>query len=102
MSSAARPRPGFPAEWEGLESSVRRLLEEHQALRRRAAAAEQRVRDLEAALAQLGSGAVDPLALQARTRELEAENRALQARVDDAAERVRRLLARTNFLEEER
>ncbi len=102
MSSAGRPRPGFPTEWDALELAVRRLLDDYQALRRRAAAAEHRVRELETALAQLGSGAVDPLALQARTLELEAENRALQARVDDAAERVRRLLARTHFLEEER
>ncbi len=102
MSSAGRPRPGFPTEWDALELAVRRLLDDHQALRRRAAAAEHRVHELEAALAQLGSGDVDPLALQARTRELEAENRALQARVDEAAERVRRLLARTHFLEEER
>ncbi len=102
MSSAGRPRPGFPTEWEALELAVRRLLDDYQALRRRAAAAEHRVRELETALAQLGSGDVDPLALQARARELEAENRALQARVDDAAERVRRLLARTHFLEEDR
>ncbi len=102
MSSAGRPRPGFPTEWDALELAVRRLLDDYQALRRRAAAAEHRVRELETALAQLGSGAVDPIALQARARELEAENLALQARVDDAAERVRRLLARTHFLEEDR
>lgn len=102
MSSAGRPRPGFPTEWDALELAVRRLLDDYQALRRRAAAAEHRVRELETALTQLGSGVVDPLALQARARELEAENHALQARVDDAAERVRRLLARTHFLEEDR
>ncbi len=102
MSSAGRPRPGFPTEWDALELAVRRLLDDYQALRRRTAAAEHRIRELEVALAQLGSGAVDPIALQARARELEAENHALQARVDDAAERVRRLLARTHFLEEER
>ncbi len=102
MSSAGRPRPGFPTEWDSLELAVRRLLEDYRALRRRTAAAEDRVRELEAALAQLGSGAVDALALQARAEQLEAQNRALQARVDDAAERVRRLLARTHFLEEER
>ncbi len=102
MSSAGRPRPGFPTEWDTLELAIRRLLDDYQALRRRAAAAEHRVRELEAALAQLGSGAVDPLALQARTDQLEAENRVLRGRLDDAAERVRRLLARTHFLEEER
>ena len=102
MSSAGRPRPGFPVEWDGLEAAARRLLDEFQALRRRAAAAEHRIRELESGLAQLRSGGVDPLALQARNQQLEAENRALLARVDDAAERVRRLLARTHFLEEER
>ncbi len=102
MSSAARPRPGFPTEWDALELAVRRLLDDYRALRRRAAAAEQRVRELENALAQLGSGAIDPVALQARARQLEDENRALHARLAEAAERVRRLLARTHFLEEER
>ncbi len=102
MSSAARPRPGFPTEWDTLELAVRRLLDDYQALRRRALAAERRVRELEAALTQLGSGAVDPLALQDRCQQLEVENRALHARLDEAAERVRRLLARTHFLEEER
>ncbi len=102
MSSAARPRPGFPTEWDSLELAIRRLLDDYDALRRRAAAAEHRVRELETALAQLGSGAVDPVALQARARQLEDENRALHARLAEAAERVRRLLARTHFLEEER
>ncbi len=102
MSSAGRPRPGFPTEWDALELAIRRLLDDHQTLRRRAAAAERRIRELEAALAQLGSGAVDPLALQARTQQLEAENEALRARLEQAADRVRRLLARANFLEEER
>ncbi len=102
MSSAARPRPGFPTEWDTLELAIRRLLDDYHTVRLRAEAAEHRIRELEAALAQLGSGDVDPLALQARSRELEAENRALQARLDEAADRVRRLLARTSFLEEER
>ncbi len=102
MSSAARPRPGFPTEWDALELAVRRLLDDYHALRLRAEATEHRVRDLETALAQLGSGDVDLLALQARARQLEDENLALNARLAEAAERVRRLLARTHFLEEER
>lgn len=101
MSSAAR-RPGFPVEWESLEASAGRLLQEYRAARRRADAAERRVRELEAAVEQLKGGGPDPLALSSRVQELEAENRDLHARLDDAAERVRRLLARTHFLEEER
>ncbi len=102
MSSAARPRPGFPPEWDSLELAVRRLLDDYQSARRRATSAERRLRELEAAFAQLRSGDVDPLALHGRVEQLEAENRALQARLQEAAERVRRLLARTQFLEEER
>lgn len=102
MSSAGRPRAGFPPEWDGLELAVRRLLDDHLAARRRAAVAERRARELEAALAQMRGGGPDPVALRQRIDQLEAENRALQARLDDAAERVRRLLARTHFLEDER
>lgn len=102
MSSAARPRGGVPPEWDGLEQAVRRLLEDHLAARRRAAVAERKVRELEAALAQLRGGGPDPLALRRRVEQLESENRALQQRLDDGAERVRRLLARTHFLAEDR
>ncbi len=101
MSSGAR-RPGFPVEWDSLEDSTRRLLQEYRSARGRLQAAERRMRELEAAVEQLKGGGPDPLALSSRVRELEAENRDLRARLDDAAERVRRLLARTHFLEEER
>ncbi|HET9981998.1 MAG TPA: hypothetical protein VFQ38_00355 [Longimicrobiales bacterium] len=103
MSSVAG-KPGHPpppAEFGRLEDSVRRMLEEFTALRRRAAQAEARVRQLEGTVAQLSGGAFDPEALLGRVHALEAENRQLRARLDTAAAHVRRLLARINFLEEE-
>ncbi len=101
MSSAGSPRPGLPPELDGLEAAVRRLLEDQRGWRQRAVAAERRVRELEAIVAQLRAGGPDPV-LRRRMEQLEAENRALQARLAEAAERVRRLLARASFLEEER
>jgi predicted RNase H-like nuclease (RuvC/YqgF family) len=101
-SSGAEPQHGLPPEWDGLELAVRRLLDEHQSLRRRLAAAERRARELEIAVAQLRAGGLDPVALRQHGEQLEAENRALRARLEEAATRVRRLLARTHFLEEER
>ncbi len=102
MSNVASTRPGLPPEVDGLELAVRRLLESHQLLRRRAVAAEQRARELDATLVQLRSSGDDPLALRRRIQELEEANRELQARLEEGAERVRRLLARTHFLEEEK
>ncbi len=102
MSNVASGRPGLPPELDGLELAVRRLLEDHQGLRRRVAAAERRARELDATLTKLRASSDDPLALRQRIEELEGLNRALQARLDEGAERVRRLLARTHFLEEEK
>ena len=102
MSNVANTRPGLPPELDGLELAVRRLLDDYRAQRRRAGAAERRVHELDALLRQLRSAGDDPLALRQRIEALEAENRALQARLQEGAERVRRLLARTHFLEEEK
>lgn len=103
MSNVASGRPGLPPELDGLELAVRRLLEDHQILRRRVVVAERRARELDATLAQLrASSHDDPLALRQRIDQLEGVNRELQTRLDEGAERVRRLLARTHFLEEEK
>ncbi len=102
MSNVGSAHPGLPAELDGLELAIRRLLDDHRACRRRALVAERRVQELEAALNQLRADGPDPLALRRRIEQLEAENRELQGRVTEAAERVRRLLARASFLEEER
>lgn len=91
--------PVPPPEWDALELAVRRLLENHDALRRRLNDAEHRVRELEAALGSVSSGALDPLALSERATALERENRELLDRLARANAVVGRIAARLNFLE---
>jgi predicted RNase H-like nuclease (RuvC/YqgF family) len=90
------------AEWDRLELTVRRLVDDHEAWRRRAQSAEQRVRDLESALEEFSSGTVDPLSLTERVRAYEEENRALARRLEQAREVVERIQSRLQFLEEDR
>src|SRR5690606_32218602 len=94
------PRP--PPEWDSLELSVRRLLETHDALRRRTQTAERRVRELESALGRVSSGALDPLQLSERATVLERENRDMIDRLARANALVERIAARLNYLEAER
>jgi len=91
-----------PPEWDALELSVRRLLETHDALKRRTQTAERRVRELESALGRVSSGALDPLALSERASVLERENKDLIDRLARANALVERIAARLNFLEAER
>jgi hypothetical protein len=81
---------------------VRRLLESHDALRRRAEAAEARARELTRAVEDVAAGRLDPLALEQKASELEAKNRALRERLDSAHDVVQRMLGRLHFAEEER
>lgn len=99
-SSSLPSRP--PAEWAHLELAVRRLLDEHQELQRRAHLAEGRARELETALKEMAGGQLDPIALAKRVDALEAENRDLKNRLDEARETVQRIIARIEFMEEER
>lgn len=96
------PTPLPPPEWDALELSVRRLLETHDALKRRTQTAERRVRELESALGRVSSGALDPLALSERATVLERENRDLIDRLARANGLVERIAARLNYLEAER
>lgn len=89
-------------EWDRLELTIRRLLDEHDAWRRRAGAAEQRVRELEAALNELSTGNLDPLALSEQVRSYERDNRGLVKRLAQAREAVERIQSRLQFLEEDR
>jgi predicted nucleic acid-binding Zn-ribbon protein len=91
----------LPAAWDRLELSLRRLVEDYERWRRRAGVAEDRVRQLQDTLDGLSTGRVDPEALQSRVAELEAENAALKARIEEGAAQVRSILARVRFLEEE-
>src|SRR5690606_19642157 len=102
-SDAARPTNGAAVpELDRLELTVRRLLDEHDALLRRVAAADRRVQELEAALAQLSTGRVDPGRIADRARVVEKENRALHRRLELARDAVRRIQARLRFIGEDR
>jgi hypothetical protein len=101
-SSARRPRRMAPPELDRLELSVRRLLESHDAWRRRASHAEARVSELEQTVQQLSEGSLDPVALAERVRLLEERNRSLRERMDAAHDAVQKMLARLQFAEEER
>lgn len=92
----------LPREWDQLELVVRRLLDDFEQWKRRALAAEARVRDLEATLDEVTGGKVDPVALAQRVKTLEAENEALRERLSRAGEHVNRILSRLAFLEEDR
>ena len=94
-----------PAQMPGLnhlEAVVRRMMDDHEALRRRALAAEKRVRELESALAEVSTGRLDPLEVSARAQSLERENRLLSRRMNSARETVERILSRIQFVEEDR
>ena len=94
--------PKRPPEWDRLELAVRRLLDDHEEWRRRAEAAARRVRELDAALRDVTDGALDPVELKRRVEVLETRNAELRQRLDKARESVDRILARLQFLEEDR
>ena len=85
-----------------LSATVRRLLAEYDQLRARALGSEARIRELEAALRDVSSGGVDPIALNQRVMALEQENRFLARRLDRARDSVKRISARLQFLDEDR
>lgn len=91
-----------PPEWTRLELTARHLLDGYDALRRRARTAEARVQELERTVREVSAGELDPVTLAARLRAAEDENRALRHRLEQARDRVRRILARIEFLEDER
>ena len=81
-----------------LETLVRALLDELAGWRRRSLKAEAELADLRAAG---GPAGVDPSTLRKRVVELETENQALRQRTDAARERLRGILSRISFLEEQ-
>ncbi len=102
MSNGGSSGRSAGPEWDRLELAARRLLKEYTAARRRLGEAESRASRLEETLRQVSEGAVDPVAMQARLRRAEAENRELKARLQEADDRVKRMLARLDFLQEDR
>ncbi|HUE77315.1 MAG TPA: hypothetical protein VMM83_05180 [Longimicrobiales bacterium] len=91
----------LPDEYVRLEGSVRRLLDQMAGYRARTRLAEGKATELERALADVTSGALDPLKMRDGLRRLEAENGELRRRMMQAQERIERLIARFDFLEEE-
>ena len=105
VSSDAAETPELNgADWQRLQSSLQRLLSEFEVLQRRSTEAEDRVKQLEAALRNnsTSAGELDPVALANRVSLLEQENRFLARRLDRARESVKRISARLQFLEEDR
>lgn len=104
MSESEDVRAEDPAR-EGLarlEAAVGHLIEERVRMGLRARAAEARVRDLEALLRRFTRGESDPVSLQRRLAEVEAERDELRGRVEEGRAGVERLLSRIRFLEEQR
>lgn len=91
----------LPEEYRRLEEAVRRLLDEAAGYRARAQVAEERATRLETTLRDLSTGALDPLKLKDGVKRLEEENRELRRRIVGAQDRIRRLIARFDFLREE-
>lgn len=92
MSSPARPDAQAFRE---LELLVRNLGEELAAFRKRAHAAEARLK----AIATKGGGGDE--AAEERVTQLEQENARLRARLDTAADRTRKMLDRVRFLRQQ-
>ena len=90
------------AELDRLELALRRMLDAFDAVQKRAVAAESRILEMQGALDGVRTGSLDPVRLDARVRELEAENQSLLERIRNAETLVARIQARLQFLEEER
>jgi len=95
---AAPEREGLQA----LEGVVSRVLEELDRLRLRIAEAQRRNAELEALLSSFQTGEESPANMKERLTRLERENRDLLARVERGRETVLRLLARIDFIEDQR
>lgn len=103
MSSdgADRRTDGVPDDFARLQDAVRRLLDELAGYRARAERAERKNAELETTLRDLSSGALDPMQLREGARKLKTENEELRRRIVEARDRIRRLVARFDFLREE-
>lgn len=101
VAEARHENEVLPEEYLRLESSVRRLLDEAAGYRARAQVAERRASELDRTLRDLDSGALDPITMKERLGRLEEENAELRQRMVAAQDRIRRLVARFDFLSEE-
>lgn len=95
---ASPERQGLPA----LDAAVGRTIDELRRLRQQATAATQRSAELEALLATFQSGTDSPEQMKERLDRAEAENADLRIRIAQGLETVERLLARIQFLEDQK
>lgn len=94
MSDRARPDSPAQAAFAELELLVRNLGEELSAFRKRAHAAEARLK-------ALGANAPGDATAEERVSALETENAKLQARLEEAAGKTRAMLDRARFLRQQ-
>lgn len=94
MSDRARPDSSAPLAFAELEQLVRNLGEELLAFRKRAHAAEARLK-------ALGATPAGDATAEERLAKLEAENAVLRARLEEAAEKTRGMLDRARFLRQQ-
>lgn len=94
MSDRVRPDTSAPMAFAELEQLVRNLGEELSAFRKRAHAAEARLK-------ALGATPTGDATAEERLATLEAENARLRARLEDAAEKTRAMLDRARFLRQQ-
>jgi hypothetical protein len=100
-SSVPRTRQAALPDLDRLELTIRRLVEAHDGWRRRARAAEMRVRELESAMKDVSAGRLDPVSLADEAQRLAEQNRVLRERMEQAHAAVERMSARLQFAEEE-
>jgi hypothetical protein len=96
MSDSVRPEV---TAFHELQTLVRHLGDELAGFRRRALAAEARVRELEGKESRLAN--TSPRELADRCTVLEVENAALRGRLDSASARTRQMLDRVRFIRQQ-
>ncbi len=94
MSDRARPDSSAPLAFAELEQLVRNLGEELSTFRKRAHAAEARLK-------ALGATPAGDATAEERLATLEAENAKLRERLGDAADKTRAMLDRARFLRQQ-
>jgi hypothetical protein len=94
VSNPARPDTASARAFAELEALVRQLGEELQTFRKRAQAAEARLK-------ALGAPSVGAATAEERVAALEAENAKLRARLGEAAGKTRAMLDRARFLRQQ-
>ena len=103
MSNAAGKKKAKGSQgFDALDKAVARTLKELKSFRRRALDAEQRSAELTELLKGFKSGKETVGGMKQRLTRLEKENKDLRSRVGQGREAVERMLARIDFLEDQK